>query len=322
MRPEPLRRGSATLVAVIALLAAAPTLAQSLEDRFIAVVAAEGCKITETAAKVILPRHGITMDETEPLVDDMIKRGVAEFDGKTLTLSDRICTPKPSDRKLGPREVLLRDAIRKTGCAMTENQAEAILPGLGMEMEEAEDIADLWIERGMASFENDKLVLKPELCRAGRKKPKGKEKTETPPPTQTDAEAVLLRAFRENGCRMTEKDAERALPGLGIEMRVADDILEGWARRKLAWLEGEYAVIAPGLCGAHNLDKDDFEGRLEALVAVIKLNGCRMTESEAEKALPAAGFDKAEVGKMVERLVAEGRARQERSSLELIGGGC
>lgn len=64
-------------------------------------------------------------------------------------------------------------------------------------------------------------------------------------------------------------------------------------------------------------------GRIEAFVAVMAENGCRMSPHRADVIMPEAGFaDQAETKAITERLIVEERARIMDGQLVVFGGPC
>lgn len=78
-------------------------------------------------------------------------------------------------------------------------------------------------------------------------------------------------------------------------------------------------VALPALAQAETVSSD----RIEAFVAVMAENGCRMSPFRADKIMPAAGFDdNAETKAITERLIVEERARIIDGKLVVFGGAC
>lgn len=75
----------------------------------------------------------------------------------------------------------------------------------------------------------------------------------------------------------------------------------------------------PALAQAETVSSE----RIEAFVAVMAENGCRMSPYRADKIMPEAGFDdKAETKAITERLILEERARIMDGQLVVFGGVC
>lgn len=85
------------LVAVLALMAAGPALAQEFtEDQraiFIDAIAANDCSMTEAEAEVLLPAVGIDRDLSGAIATHLLDRGEATLseDNQTFTLAPELC---------------------------------------------------------------------------------------------------------------------------------------------------------------------------------------------------------------------------------------
>lgn len=187
-----MRRAAQALL--VALLAAGPVAAQGVPERaaaFVAVVQANGCALTEDQAEALLPPAGLTMADAQAAAAVM-NRGrlfTVDDDGQTLRLVPDLCAadaagvaallaaaaeaPEPQVEALGladrvdpARGAAFLAEVRATGCAMTEAQAAAVLPGLGFDQAEVQDIAELLAAAGLAGLVDDAFTLSPELCAA------------------------------------------------------------------------------------------------------------------------------------------------------------
>lgn len=158
---------------------------------FVAVVQQQGCAITEAQAADLLPPVGLTMEDAYAAVA-LLNRGPlfsVDDDGVTLRLVPELCAadaartaelmaemaarPEPeleleslTDRIDPDQAVALIGALRAEGCAMSEERAAEVLPGMGLDPFATRDIAALLIETGRAAFDDTGLALAPELCAA------------------------------------------------------------------------------------------------------------------------------------------------------------
>lgn len=184
--------GRALVLTVCAL--AAPAGAQDLVRRaaaFVAVVQANGCALTEAQAEALLPPAGLDMADAQAAAA-LMNRGrlfTVDADGETLRLVPDLCAadaagvaaaleaaaaaPAPGIEVLGlaervdpARAAVFLAEVRATGCAMTDAQAGAILPGLGFPPEEVQDIAGLLMGTGLAGMVENAFTLSPALCAA------------------------------------------------------------------------------------------------------------------------------------------------------------
>ncbi len=310
---------------IIALSLSAQAIARTEDESralFIQIAEDHGCKMSEKEGRAVMPEYGMSMDESEPIVEAMIDEGTATFKKGILRLTGDIChssQPKTPAAGNGDSENLgdkfLR-LVRENGCSMTEDQAEAILPGNGIDLETAENILEVWVKLNQATFNGDTLRLGDVLC--------GGNRDNTPiEHSFGEVEAELMFMIRRNGCSMSEAEAEAQLPAIGLDIEVAEDMIKVWIGKGLADFKGNRVVLAQSECNALGVDEDDTEARKKVFVAVIEQAGCSMTEDLAEDVLPAKGFEsKDETKRFVKELIASGQAGLADNKLTLTTENC
>lgn len=312
--------------AALAVWLAVPALARSeAQSRALFIEIAEdvGCILSEREGRDLLPKRGMSMNESERIVEAMIDEGTATFKDGTLRLTGDIChsklpktaatTDMPDDEF--PGEKFLR-LVRENGCSMNEDQAEAILPRNGIDLESAEDMLKVWVGLGLAEFDGDTLVLGDGLCGGFRD-------AKASPPPMTEVEAQLMFLIRRNGCALSEDAARAQLPSIGLDLEAAEDIIKVWRKDGLAEFKGNMAVLSPDQCTGHGVDDSDTEARKAIFVAILEHHDCAMTEDTAEAVLPSAGFeDKSETKRIVADLMASGKARLADDKLTLQTENC
>lgn len=185
-----MRRGPALGALVAALFLPGAGLAQDIAraTAFVEVTRANGCALTEAEAEHLLPAAGLTMDDAQgaALLLNQGELFTVSEDGAALVLVPQLCAAGAEetaallqaavdagpvvrflplaeriDTQAGAR---LIGALRANGCAMHEDQAGDILPGLGFQPETVQDIAALLLEVGMATYQDAALRLDPQLC--------------------------------------------------------------------------------------------------------------------------------------------------------------
>ncbi|HHX88400.1 MAG TPA: hypothetical protein GX700_01300 [Paracoccus sp.] len=132
------------------------------------------------------------------------------------------------------RAAVLVDAMRENGCAMTDAEAEAVLPGLGLGADEVQAAVSALYPAGLVDLSEDgaALVLSGGLCAAG-----GDEALALitaafdaapvlepwAPAITAEQGAALIGALRDNGCALAEDAAAEVLPALGLGMAETRD---------------------------------------------------------------------------------------------------
>lgn len=284
---------------------------------FLALVADNGCTLSEADAEALLPGVGLTLADTIPIVNELLASGAATYADGVLTVDQATCLAAAGGGSTGggtagasPADILF-GAVQASGCTMSEAEAEATLPGLGLDMEQAEDIAGGWIAEGKAEFRGNELVLLAPFCTAAATG--GGTGGDTAGGSDADRMAA---AIRENGCRMTGDEAEATLVPLGFSEDTAGTIAQQWIADGLATFEGDSLVLGPALCAGGDAGAPAGGGdTAERLAQVIRDNGCRMTGADAEARLPGMGFTEEGVGRIVDAWMGAGFAALEGDSL-------
>ena len=130
--------------------------------------------------------------------------------------------------------VVLVDAMRENGCAMTDAEAEAVLPGLGLGADEVQAVVTALYPAGLVDLSEDgaALVLTGGLCAAS-----GDEALALitaafdaapvlepwAPGITAEQGAALVGALRDNDCALAEDEAAEVLPALGLDMAATRD---------------------------------------------------------------------------------------------------
>ena len=270
-------------------------------DALAAAIAAEGCAVTEANSADIIRAADLAQEEAEAALVALLDAQLATADGARVTLDAEYCaalgggeTVKPG----GSPEELLADALRANGCRMSETDAEAMLPGMGLSMDEAIDIARRWVAEGEASFEGDDLVLGPALCNAG-------SEIEVPDRTEGGPADVLKAAMFANGCRLSEDRAMDILPGWGLDMDGAIDIAMGWVDAGEASFEGDDLVLGDAACQPSPAVIEILEAKV---LDVVRGAGCTIDEDGFVAAVGPIGFDPEVAGEVAEMWIESGLA--------------
>lgn len=132
------------------------------------------------------------------------------------------------------RAALLVDAMRDNGCAMTGDEADAVLPGLGLDVFEVELAISVLFPAALVELSEDgeALVLASSLCEADSAQSLTliSEAFDAAPMLEPwspqispEQGAALIGALRDNGCALSEDQAGSVLPALGLDMALTRD---------------------------------------------------------------------------------------------------
>lgn len=132
-----------------------------LMGRVIEVFHAHGCKMTEAVGLPAFLAAGITEDDLGTLSaesDALAEAGLMIRDETTytITIAEPLCSGAvvASD----PEEPLIR-MLTENGCALTQDEAAALVSDYGITMEAADEMADSLMDRGLARIDGERLVL-------------------------------------------------------------------------------------------------------------------------------------------------------------------
>ncbi len=161
------------------------------------------------------------------------------------------------------RAALLVDAMRDNGCAMTGDEADAVLPGMGLSVDEVDAAISVLYPAMlvMLSDDGEALVLSEALCAADADTSLTliNEAFDAAPvmepwsPQVTPAEgAALIGALRDNDCVLTESEAAETLPAAGLSMVSTRDAVAVLLQAGAVELseDGTILRLSAGVCAA------------------------------------------------------------------------
>lgn len=154
------------------------------------------------------------------------------------------------------RAMILVDAVRANDCAMTEAEANAVLPTLGLSMPEAQGFIDLLFRAGLAEYSEERqaLILPEPFCAASAEDALAQLTAAYDEPSITlvpwtpefapERAALLIGALRDNDCAMNEIEAGEILSALGLEVTETRDIAGVLAETGLAVISSDGNVLS------------------------------------------------------------------------------
>jgi len=188
------------------------------------------------------------------------------------------------------------DLIASMGCKMTEDVAKTTLPENGFaEMSEVQEIVRILIERNDAVVDSGLLVLAAESCN-----------NNAPGTPKTRFIEVLVK----NGCTMSEGEAERLLPAIGLSKSETREIVGEMRTSGELSVSGNVIVFHGGECQSSDSALPG-QNNLETFLSVLRANDCQINKQQAASLMPPAGLSREDVDTIVETLVATQQATIE-----------
>lgn len=194
------------------------------------------------------------------------------------------------------------------GCRMSPYQADKVMPAAGFaDKSETKAITEQLINEERARILDGQLVVFGGVC-GGKLDYSGRER--------------LFAALADNGCAMNIDEARVMLPAVGVEMTEVQLLMDKMLRMsELRLSEDERSLsLEQGLCerfrglsvqmgsSAPALAERSTETLRTDFLAFMATADCALGRTEADQALPAAGFSVKELRPVIARMIAEGEA--------------
>jgi len=154
--------------------------------------------------------------------------------------------------------------VQANGCAITEAQAQTLLPPAGLTMDDAQDAAALMSRGRLFRIDDDGATLRlvPELCAAdaGGVAALLAAAAQAPEPgvwietlaarVDPDAAAGFVQVLRQNACAMTEDQAQATLPALGYAQEQVQDFAAVLLNTGMAGFDGDALRLSDAACAS------------------------------------------------------------------------
>lgn len=180
---------------------------------------------------------------------------------RTILAALLVTVAAPALADTPERAALLVDAMRDSGCTMTGEEADAVLPGVGLSIDEVDAAITVLYPAGLVELSEDgeALMLAGLLCEADAEQSLAliTDAFDAAPvmepwsPQITAAEgAALIGALRDNGCTLSEDEAAAALPAVGLNMISTRDAVAVLLQAGAVDLddEGTTLYLSPDVC--------------------------------------------------------------------------
>ncbi len=225
----------------------ADLLGQRDVQQFIAVMAENGCAMTETEGEEIFTARGIGKDQVGAIIGPMIQNGMATFDAGQglLSVSSAYCSPAPVVVEVQPIEVVptptpmdisaqLLAVFNAEGCSIPVANANAAFTEGGLTLQEALSGVGVFIASGQITMgAQGEFIADSSICGAAQ----GQAVVNTPVTptpiepvspvsepvsevTENDGspEGIFYSIMAQNGCVLAEETARELFPAAGLRM--------------------------------------------------------------------------------------------------------
>jgi hypothetical protein len=247
-------------MAIIALLAPAlPASVQASEviapermQEFVDVIAQNGCRMNIYRADEVLPQAGFTdNNETKTITEMLITGGRAHILEGQLEVFGGPCGTGP---KYTGRDRFFA-ALADNGCAMTTQQSDAILPRVGVELQEVRLLMEEMLREGEVTLSTDEstVQLSSDICSKYKGLSKVMAASMPQKPATRSAEDVrkdFLIYMASIDCAITRSDAQSELSRAGFEAKDVRPIIQALLKSGDAEMTGEddLLTIKPEVC--------------------------------------------------------------------------
>lgn len=259
-----------TGAAFITLPSASAADPTQIRAAIVAFAQGSNCLVTERDLIAALGKNSITSNQAFPIVQQMMKEGVARRGNGRLQLSTKICkAAKTTQAAQQTQQAQVEQTPQVQATQQVAPQPQALA-----------SVSTGDAQTGPFGAEND----------------------------QAFGEVVaLLDAVRLRGCEMTESQGTLFLQQYGMSPDRLAEISEFWVSYGDAWIADDGSLqLSDHLCGVHDVEIGDFSTRADRLFAVVESADCQLIGGEAYDRLRDAGFLPGEIGPLIELMINEG----------------
>ncbi len=243
-----------------------PATAQAQEispermDEFLAVMAANNCRMSNATADEIMPEAGFNdKDEVKAIAGLLMADDRASLiDGQLIVHGGSCGTATPD---YTTRERFLA-GVAYNGCSMTAAQSNELLPPLGVERGQIKPLIGQMMSMGEVSLseDNQTIYMEQSLCDkfdgmaekiAGDKMAAAKANLDTAEAAQTEERIKFISYMETSGCEVKLSEFLVAIPEAGLDFDRVHKVIEDMADEGLLQdtKAGDGFRITAGACG-------------------------------------------------------------------------
>ncbi len=239
-------------MALAAPVQASEVIAPERVEKFVDVIAQNGCRMNAYRADEVLPQAGFTdATETKTITGMLVSDGRARIlEGQLVVFGG----PCGAAAKYTARERFFA-ALADNGCVMTTRQSEAILPRVGVELQEVRLLMEAMLSAGEVSLSPDETTvhLDAGIC----SKYKGLSDImaaalpqKPAPKSPEEIRREFLAYMVSVNCAITRSEAQNELPRAGFNAADIRPIIQALLKSGDAEMTGEddLLTIKPEVC--------------------------------------------------------------------------
>jgi hypothetical protein len=255
-----MRRALFLVVMLLPVLTQAQDIAPERMNEFLAVMADNGCRVSNATAEEIMPAAGFhDKDEVKAIIGQLMAEDKASLiDGQVIVQGGSCGTDAP---EYTTRERFLA-AVAYNGCQMTAGQSNELLPPMGVERGQIKPLIGQMISMGEVALSQDNQIVYMEqsLCDKfdgmAEKIAPGKMALATAnlaaaEAAKADERVKFLSYMKTVDCQISREDLSAAITDEGFDFdrvqKVIKDLSdEGLLHENAA---GDTLIVKPEACG-------------------------------------------------------------------------
>lgn len=304
------------VTALIAIPALAQDTAEKAAEEMIPLFEQNKCVIDEAMVAAHFEGKDFSpssIDDAFDLLEDNGSIIIADSRDSARLTTGEVC----SAMRWSPESDAEKQAValfEENGCRLTRPEFRNLAEKADLDSSAMRKATRTMMDNGALSIDGDHAVLTiGEACAsAPAETQEASSGKEAPVPSEEDRRATITRVFEENGCSLTEQQADEKLAAAGLDQSRDGNIVMAMIREGLIEVNENktLATLVTGeACGTDSGAKVASDSPRAILTSVLEENGCRLSEREFVDAMTARGYDEDridEIGEAAEDLVEAG----------------
>lgn len=282
-------------------------------EAIIAMARANSCVLSEDQAEGMVADYGLDMDQAEDAVMAMIEAEEGLVENGAFVLNAALCAVPSDTPAVGGsvRETIIA-LTAANGCSLSENEAEGLLAGYDISMDEAEDVIISMVEIGEGQLIAGAFVLSDQLCQQASQA--------APTLGSYSPREAMIDMARAQNCALTEEQLVTSIGSYGLDMEQANDGLNTLIDAGDAEFDAGVMTLSSALC--QPVLAITVLAPRAALVRLFGQNECGYGLQEFRDVIEAAGLDPETLEPVLLNMIEIGDVAFDNNYLELDAGIC